>query len=198
MNRIAVGLTDDIPAGTVVPRRVDGLDLAIWRSELGRFHAWSDRCPHRGMRLSHGFVRGEMLACIYHGWQYSLDGSCDYIPAHPELTPPPTICANTYVCEVRNRALWVALGQVKDDIPDVGDRIPIRSIDILRPTSEIAQHFDHPQDSLVVLNDSYDLAIALQPSTPRSCFAHIFAGAGQDRKMVSRYVEKLRNEMEAA
>ncbi|MDG1997619.1 MAG: Rieske (2Fe-2S) protein [Amylibacter sp.] len=198
LNWIAVGLAEDIPVGTVVPRRVDGLDLAIWRSRLGRFHAWDDRCPHRGMRLSHGFVRGEVLACVYHGWQYNLDGACDYIPAHPDLTPPKTICANTYVCETRNQALWVALGTINGDVPDIGDRIPIRSLDISCGAPAIARYFNHPQDPLIVLKGKYDLAIALQPSTSRSCFAHVFAGAGQDKKIVSRYVEKLRDELEAA
>jgi len=39
------------------------LDIAVWRSVSGVVNAWENRCPHRGMRLSHGFVRGESLAC---------------------------------------------------------------------------------------------------------------------------------------
>ena len=46
-------------------------------------HVWEDRCPHRGMRLSMGFVRSDRIACLYHGWQYGTDGHCLYIPAHP-------------------------------------------------------------------------------------------------------------------
>lgn len=47
-------------------------------------------CPHRGMRLSLGFIRGDQVACLYHGWHYDA-GQCRYIPAHPQLTPPETI-----------------------------------------------------------------------------------------------------------
>ena len=69
-------------------------ELAVWRSASGRIAAWRDRCPHRGMRLSHGFVRGESLNCIYHGWTYGADGACRRIPAHPEVVPPATIRAD--------------------------------------------------------------------------------------------------------
>ena len=48
------------------------------------------------MRLSFGFVRGEVLNCLYHGWQYGASASCQKIPAHPDLTVPPTIRANAY------------------------------------------------------------------------------------------------------
>jgi hypothetical protein len=48
------------------------------------------------MRLSYGFVRGEVLNCLYHGWQYGTEASCLRIPAHPDLNVPPTIKANAY------------------------------------------------------------------------------------------------------
>ena len=63
----------------------------MWRDSDGVAHVWEDRCPHRGMRLSLGFVRGDQIACLYHGWRYDAAGQCRYIPAHPQLTPPETI-----------------------------------------------------------------------------------------------------------
>jgi len=60
-------------------------DLVVWRSASGVLSAWENRCPHRGMRLSHGFVRGESLACAYHGWHFECSGRCHYIPAHPDF-----------------------------------------------------------------------------------------------------------------
>lgn len=196
MDWIAVGLTGDVPAGTVVPRQVAGTDLAIWRSAAGHVHAWGDRCPHRGMRLSHGFVRGETLACIYHGWQYGQDASCSYIPAHPDLTPPKTICAQEYPCDMRGEAIWVALGHSDTPIPDIGTRIPVRSMDIARSADEVAQHLGHPLSALIIPGDGHDLAIALQPCTSNSCLIHVFAGANQDRKQVSRHLEQLRRDIE--
>jgi phenylpropionate dioxygenase-like ring-hydroxylating dioxygenase large terminal subunit len=84
----ATGLAHDLPKSVVMAGRFQDTELAIWRSATGKLSAWVDRCPHRGMRLSHGFVRGETLSCIYHGWVYGTDGGCKHIPAHPALTPP--------------------------------------------------------------------------------------------------------------
>lgn len=65
-----IALSADLLPGTVIPARIGLRDLALWRSQSGRLAVWEDRCPHRGMRLSHGFVRGEALSCFCHGWSY--------------------------------------------------------------------------------------------------------------------------------
>ena len=100
-----VALARDLPPLGVLPVCVDGIDMALWRSATGRLAAWADRCPHRGMRLSHGFVRGETLACIYHGWVYGEDGACRHIPAHPAMVPPATIRTEAFLC--REQAIFM-------------------------------------------------------------------------------------------
>jgi nitrite reductase/ring-hydroxylating ferredoxin subunit len=75
---------------------LEGRELVVWRAQGGAVQVWEDRCPHRGMRLSFGFVRGDALNCLYHGWQYGTSGSCLRIPAHPDLDVPPTIKATAY------------------------------------------------------------------------------------------------------
>ena len=104
---VPVGLADNFPVGRVMRAWVEGVELVVWRSASGQFSAWDNRCPHRGMRLSHGFVRGESLACIYHGWHYGAEGLCHYIPAHPELTPHKTICTVSHAIMEQNGVLWV-------------------------------------------------------------------------------------------
>ncbi|HEY9064713.1 MAG TPA: Rieske 2Fe-2S domain-containing protein, partial [Burkholderiaceae bacterium] len=44
--------------------------LVLWRDAAGAAHAFADRCPHRGARLSLGCVRGGELECPYHGWRF--------------------------------------------------------------------------------------------------------------------------------
>lgn len=93
---IPIALSRDVPRGTTRAVILEGRELVIWRSESGAAQVWEDRCPHRGMRLGFGFARGETLNCLYHGWQYGTGASCQKIPAHPDLTVPPTIKANAY------------------------------------------------------------------------------------------------------
>ena len=70
------GLSHDLPPGVVMQCVCHEQDVAIWRSATGQIAAWKDRCQHHGMRLSHGFERGETLSCIYYGWVYGTNGGC--------------------------------------------------------------------------------------------------------------------------
>jgi nitrite reductase/ring-hydroxylating ferredoxin subunit len=125
---IPVALSADLPPATVTPAHTPSGILALWRSASGKLTALADRCPHRGMRLSYGFVRGEALSCIYHGWSYGQTGQCLRIPAHPELTPPGAIKAASYVTEERNGVIWIALEEPKAPPPALEGFKPLRSI----------------------------------------------------------------------
>lgn len=123
-----VALSADLPAGTVIPARTPAGSFALWRSESGRLSASADRCPHRGMRLSHGFVRGEALSCIYHGWSYASEGHCLRIPAHPGLVPPETIRVATQKVAESDGVIWVAVGEPADQPPCFEGLVPLRSL----------------------------------------------------------------------
>ncbi|AVA26461.1 MULTISPECIES: Rieske (2Fe-2S) protein [unclassified Rhizobium] len=123
-----VALSSDLPPGTVIPAWTAAGPIALWRSQSGRVTASADRCPHRGMRLSHGFVRGEALSCIYHGWSYSPSGGCIRIPAHPDLVPPETIRVAVQRVEESGGILWIAAGQPATQPPRFDKLIPLRSL----------------------------------------------------------------------
>ncbi|WP_431324140.1 Rieske 2Fe-2S domain-containing protein [Rhizobium sp. YTU87027] len=123
-----VALSADLPSGTVMPARTPAGSIALWRSASGRPAASADRCPHRGMRLSHGFVRGEALSCIYHGWSYAPAGNCLRIPAHPELVPPETIRVATQQVQEADGVIWVAVGEPADQPPRFEGLVPLRSL----------------------------------------------------------------------
>ncbi|MEF0941891.1 Rieske 2Fe-2S domain-containing protein [Rhizobium sp. BR 362] len=125
-----VALSADLPPGTVMPAWTSAGPLALWRSQSGRASASSARCPHRGMRLSHGFVRGEALSCIYHGWSYSPAGGCVRIPAHPNLVPPETIRVTVQEVEEADGIIWVAVGQPETKPSRLANLIPLRSLTV--------------------------------------------------------------------
>ncbi|TRC75496.1 Rieske (2Fe-2S) protein [Mesorhizobium sp. WSM4307] len=123
-----VALSADLPAGTVIPARTPTGPIALWRSQSGGVSAFADRCPHRGMRLSHGFVRGEALSCIYHGWSYAQAGNCVRIPAHPGLTPPEAIRVATRQVEEGDGIIWIAADQSATRPPRLDGLAPLRSL----------------------------------------------------------------------
>lgn len=106
---IPIALGRDVPIGATRGAVVEGRELVIWRGADGEAHVWEDRCPHRGMRLSLGFVRENALNCLYHGWRYGAGAQCVRIPAHPDLTVPASIRASAYAARESGGIVWTQL-----------------------------------------------------------------------------------------
>jgi nitrite reductase/ring-hydroxylating ferredoxin subunit len=114
---IAVALSPDIPPAVAIPVIAPWGELVVWRSASGRLSCFPERCPHRGMRLSQGFVRGEMISCIYHGWRFDTGSQCRKIPAHPELVPPAAIRVSRYPVVEQDGLVWVAASETEEAPP---------------------------------------------------------------------------------
>lgn len=96
-------------ADAPVAARLLGEDLVLWRDPAGDVHAWPDRCPHRGARLSLGRVEDGRLECPYHGWQFAPTGQCVHVPALPAFTPPATHCVKGFEAREAYGLVWVRL-----------------------------------------------------------------------------------------
>jgi phenylpropionate dioxygenase-like ring-hydroxylating dioxygenase large terminal subunit len=67
-------------------------------------------CPHRQADLTDGTLKGDLLVCPYHAWEFDGTGVCRRIPAEPP-TAPISAKANlrVYTTVVRHGAVWVLL-----------------------------------------------------------------------------------------
>lgn len=197
MTWTAIGLCDDLLPGMVAPVRLNAIDLALWCDEDDAYHLWSDRCPHRGMRLSHGFVRHGTLACIYHGWRYGKDGGCSYIPAHPQLTPPETIRVARYECQAADGVIWARLDAAPEPDgapPALGACQAVRSIPVACDASVFQAAFG--SDAVIRFDTQTDLRLLIQPVAPGLSMVHAVVALEADRKAASRMLETLRSDME--
>jgi len=79
-----VYLSEKLAKGKIVPIRILGEDLALYRGESGKARVMANECAHRLTRLSTGWVEGETIRCRYHGWRYDESGQCVEQPAEPE------------------------------------------------------------------------------------------------------------------
>jgi nitrite reductase/ring-hydroxylating ferredoxin subunit len=196
-----VALSRDLPPLVVMPVSAFGRDIALWRSAQGRAAAWADRCPHRGMRLSHGFVRGEALSCIYHGWSYAESGACLRIPAHPDLTPPEAIRVPIFPLAEVGGLLWVGdpeAGEPPGPPPDPGALEPLRSLAVSAAgIAGLAQGLDGFWRGRIA-----DVAVtaASNPRPDGGVTLHVLTEPAPvaARVQVSRWLERLRHEAEAA
>lgn len=189
---IAVALSKDIPPGVAVPSHVMDQELVVWRSASGQIKIWNDRCPHRGMRLSHGFVRGETLNCIYHGWQYGATGGCTYIPAHPELEPPKTIATTVHSALEQDGIVWKSMAATDVPPPDLTGWIAVRTLPVSASQAKVETCFGG-KTGLIVQSDN---AILIQPVSEVLCNIHGLTRG--DLKAASHWLEAQRREIEAS
>ena len=74
---------EDIPVlGSRRVAREQGLDVAVFRNDMGDVFALLDRCPHKGGPLSQGIVFGTSVACPMHNWTIGL---CDGQAQTPDV-----------------------------------------------------------------------------------------------------------------
>jgi 5,5'-dehydrodivanillate O-demethylase len=72
---------EDLRGGKAKPVRIMGEDFTLYRGTSGTPHVVGFRCAHRGTQLSAGWVEGDFIRCMYHGWLYDSRGQCVEQPA---------------------------------------------------------------------------------------------------------------------
>jgi 5,5'-dehydrodivanillate O-demethylase len=70
------------------PIRILGEALTLYRGESGKPYLVGGRCAHRLSLLHTGWVEGEEIRCIYHGWKYDGTGQCTQRPAEEDQKLP--------------------------------------------------------------------------------------------------------------
>jgi nitrite reductase/ring-hydroxylating ferredoxin subunit len=190
---VPVSLSGGVEPGARTGTMVGGQPVVIWRGTDGHVRAWADRCPHRGMRLSFGFVRQNQLACIYHGWAFAsaapsslsppggqdtgADGAfatCVAVPAHPTMTPAAKARVPAFAVVEAVGMIWVAAGSADPALPP--DARP-RLRPWPRPRRRAAGETVHPVRSITVAAPATALRAALAAALPPGTEITEFSGS---------------------
>jgi len=155
---IPVSLSGGVEPGARTGTSVNGRLVVLWRGQDGRARAWADRCPHRGMRLSFGFVRENTLTCIYHGWSFgdapagssaenrAAGAPCLTVPAHPTLAPPAKAAAALLPVTEALGMIWVGDGPADNQRPATAPGqpqvYPVRSVSVNAPAAALRAAFE--------------------------------------------------------
>ncbi len=78
-----IATSDDVAPGTTKPIKLLSEKFTLYRGETGKLHLTEFNCPHRRTQLSVGYVEGDAIRCLYHGWKFGPDGGCVERPAEP-------------------------------------------------------------------------------------------------------------------
>ncbi|HEY9855198.1 MAG TPA: aromatic ring-hydroxylating dioxygenase subunit alpha [Stenomitos sp.] len=98
--------------GKPLARMIDGEPLVLFREASGQVGVLRDRCSHRNVQLSRGWVKDGCLTCPYHGWKFDADGQCVQIPALCADDPLPKKSAvPSYPVIEQQGYIWVYLGE---------------------------------------------------------------------------------------
>jgi phenylpropionate dioxygenase-like ring-hydroxylating dioxygenase large terminal subunit len=200
---IPIALSRDVPPGVTRSVILDGAERVVWRAANGDVQVWEDRCPHRGMRLSFGFVRGNALNCLYHGWEYAAAGRCVRIPAHPDLQVPGTIRARAFPVAEAGGLIWTR-ETGNDDLPRLPPSAPLASVAVDAGKAAILALCHAVPDATAQLVtaslDGIALAIGWHPVSPARTMLHAtVVGAAADAAALAA-LHRLRDraELEAA
>lgn len=198
---VPIAVSADIIEGTVVPARLPKGLIAVWRTTSGQLHANGDRCPHRGMRLSHGFVRGETLSCIYHGWRFGTDGVCQKIPAHPAVAPPKTINCSPLPVTETNGVVWGAAVTPADAPIEFEGHDALRSLLIDASTDAISSacHGEMGEGTITAQMAGQDTVLLVNAYGPNETLVIALVPSGTrvpDRVKISTALEALRRTAE--
>jgi 5,5'-dehydrodivanillate O-demethylase len=71
-----IAASADLLREPVVPVRILGENLVLFRSDKGELGLVAERCPHRSASLAYGIPEQDGIRCPYHGWYFSLTGRC--------------------------------------------------------------------------------------------------------------------------
>jgi nitrite reductase/ring-hydroxylating ferredoxin subunit len=78
-------LSEELPGPDCPPIqvRILGEELIAFRDSQGRIGLLEEHCSHRGTSLFYGRNENCALTCVYHGWQYDVEGKILETPAEP-------------------------------------------------------------------------------------------------------------------
>ncbi len=85
MSRHRVCRVDELKPGGGREFVVAGRILAVFHLETG-IKAIDGICPHAGGPLAQGMVRGEVVTCPWHGWQFNVETGAHQL--NPRLCVP--------------------------------------------------------------------------------------------------------------
>jgi phenylpropionate dioxygenase-like ring-hydroxylating dioxygenase large terminal subunit len=93
----------------LLPRRILGEDLVLYRTEGGAPVALLDRCAHRFAPLSLGTLKGDHVECGYHGMTYDCSGACVRVPGQERI--PPAARVRSFPTAEKFGLVWIWAGE---------------------------------------------------------------------------------------
>ncbi len=124
-----IALSTEITNEKPLAVKIMSLDFVAFRDTHGTAHVLSNTCVHRGGALARGKIKGDHVACPYHGWEYAGSGKCMMIPTlAPDKSLPGRAKVDSYPVDERYGIVFAFLGDLPEaerppmmDVPEFTD-----------------------------------------------------------------------------
>ncbi len=95
---------EDIPVSRAISIDFTKVKIAVYNMD-GVFYAIKDACPHAEYPLAKGTLRGEIVSCSSHNWQFSVKtGKCIRADHEVDIS---NLAIRTFPVEMRGDEIWV-------------------------------------------------------------------------------------------
>lgn len=98
--RIPLAACSEIPPGKGKEFVAEGRVVAVFNVD-GAFYALDGLCPHAGGPLGTGTVRGNIVTCPWHGWQFDVTTGKHCLTQN--------IKANSFPVSIEEETVWIEL-----------------------------------------------------------------------------------------
>ena len=109
-----IAATVELEREQVLPVRLLGENLVLYRTRRGAYGLIQERCPHRSASLAYGIPHEDGLRCPYHGWLFDRQGACLEQPfddvAQEDNTFKDKIRVDAYEVQELGGLVWAYLG----------------------------------------------------------------------------------------
>ena len=109
-----IAATVELEREQVLPVRLLGENLVLYRTRRGAYGLIQERCPHRSASLAYGIPQEDGLRCPYHGWLFDSRGACLEQPfddvAQEENSFKHKIRVDAYEVQELGGLVWAYLG----------------------------------------------------------------------------------------
>lgn len=143
-----VGLSADVKAGALMPLRIAGERVLLFRDSDGRIAALIDRCPHRGVALSLGRIENGIVECPFHGWRFDGQGRACHIPWNPDAKTAHLGATPLPVCE-RQGLVWLHTGFDPADEPDQLETLARDDVVLCGQSERWAVHWTRAMENML-------------------------------------------------
>lgn len=165
---LLAGRASDIPEpGDYFTFEIGDESILVVRQHDGSIGARHNVCMHRGNRLREpGRGHAERFACLFHGWQYGIDGSLLSVldpECFPQGTPPERLALRPVRCDTWAGFVFVSLDPdvepLRDYLGVVAEQLEVYGLERWKIALDLTIEIDcNWKTSLDAFNEAYHIA----------------------------------------